>query len=97
MVFLGFLLTMSTASPDLDCQRFRWLRFAAEDCVLKHRSSLPGASLPRFDLMVETYGELNAAKSNAVLVCHALSGHHHVAGYYRDAPDPTRSEGWWRT
>ncbi|HQA34765.1 MAG TPA: alpha/beta fold hydrolase, partial [Casimicrobium huifangae] len=54
-----------------------------------------GASLPRFDLMVETYGELNAAKSNAVLVCHALSGHHHVAGYYQDAPDPSRSEGWW--
>ena len=54
-----------------------------------------GASLPRFDLMVETYGELNAAKSNAVLVCHALSGHHHVAGYYKDAPDPSRSEGWW--
>lgn len=54
-----------------------------------------GASLPRYDLMVETYGELNAAKSNAVLVCHALSGHHHVAGYYKDAPDPSRSEGWW--
>ena len=45
--------------------------------------------------MVETHGELNAAKSNAVLVCHALSGHHHVAGYYKDAPDPSRSEGWW--
>lgn len=54
-----------------------------------------GATLERFDLMVETYGELNAAKSNAVLVCHALSGHHHVAGYYQDAPDPSRSEGWW--
>ncbi len=54
-----------------------------------------GSTLPRFDLMVETYGELNAARSNAVLVCHALSGHHHVAGYYKDAPDPSRSEGWW--
>ncbi|MBS0314449.1 MAG: homoserine O-acetyltransferase [Proteobacteria bacterium] len=54
-----------------------------------------GAVLPRYDLMVETYGELNAARSNAVLVCHALSGHHHVAGYYRDAPDVARSEGWW--
>ena len=38
---------------------------------------------------------LNAAKSNAVLVCHALSGHHHAAGYYRDTLDPSRSEGWW--
>jgi homoserine O-acetyltransferase/O-succinyltransferase len=51
-----------------------------------------GAVLHDFELMVETYGELNAAKSNAVLVCHALSGHHHVAGYYRDQ---LKSEGWW--
>ena len=39
-----------------------------------------GALLPSFDLVYETYGTLNAAKSNAILVCHALSGHHHVAG-----------------
>jgi homoserine O-acetyltransferase/O-succinyltransferase len=51
-----------------------------------------GATLHDFELMVETYGELNAAKTNAVLVCHALSGHHHVAGYYRDQQ---KSEGWW--
>ncbi len=54
-----------------------------------------GASLPRFDLMVETYGELNAARTNAVLVCHALSGHQHVAGFYKEAPEPAKSEGWW--
>lgn len=51
-----------------------------------------GAVIEDFELMVETYGELNAARTNAVLVCHALSGHHHVAGYYRDQ---MRSEGWW--
>lgn len=51
-----------------------------------------GAFLHDFELIVETYGELNAAKTNAVLVCHALSGHHHVAGYYRDQ---LKSEGWW--
>jgi homoserine O-acetyltransferase/O-succinyltransferase len=51
-----------------------------------------GASLHDFELMVETYGRLNPAKSNAVLVCHALSGHHHVAGYYKDQ---IKSEGWW--
>jgi homoserine O-acetyltransferase/O-succinyltransferase len=51
-----------------------------------------GASLHDFELMVETYGELNASRTNAVLVCHALSGHHHVAGYYRDQ---IKSEGWW--
>ena len=53
-----------------------------------------GATLDRYDLTIETYGELNAARSNAVLVCHALSGHHHVAGFYKDALDPTKSEGW---
>lgn len=41
-----------------------------------------GRILPRFDLMVETYGTLNADKSNAILICHALSGHHHAAGYH---------------
>jgi homoserine O-acetyltransferase/O-succinyltransferase len=51
-----------------------------------------GASLHDFELMVETYGELNSARTNAVLVCHALSGHHHVAGYYKDQ---IKSEGWW--
>ena len=51
-----------------------------------------GAVLPAYDLVYETYGTLNAAKSNAILVCHALSGHHHVAGTYADAPE---SIGWW--
>ena len=49
-----------------------------------------GSVLPGFELMYETYGTLNAAKSNAILVCHALSGHHHVAGEYADG-----SIGWW--
>ena len=51
-----------------------------------------GASLPGFELVFETYGTLNAARSNAVLVCHALSGGHHVAGTYADDP---KSVGWW--
>lgn len=51
-----------------------------------------GQTLPRFDLMVETYGRLNADKSNAVLICHALSGNHHVAGKYT-AED--KYPGWW--
>ena len=51
-----------------------------------------GAVLPQFDLVYETYGSLNADKSNAVLICHALSGTHHVAGKY-SADD--KYPGWW--
>jgi homoserine O-acetyltransferase len=51
-----------------------------------------GTELPGFELAYETYGTLNAARSNAILVCHALSGHHHVAGCYADAP---KNLGWW--
>lgn len=51
-----------------------------------------GATLPGYQLRFETYGELNADKSNAILICHALSGHHHVAGRYH-ADDKT--PGWW--
>lgn len=48
--------------------------------------------LPQYDLMVETYGTLNADKSNAVLICHALSGDHHVAGYHSLEDS---KPGWW--
>lgn len=51
-----------------------------------------GRTLPGFELVFETYGELNAAKSNAILICHALSGHHHAAGFHH--PDDKRP-GWW--
>jgi homoserine O-acetyltransferase len=51
-----------------------------------------GASLANYDLMVETYGTLNAARSNAVLVCHALNASHHVAGVYAGEP---KNVGWW--
>jgi homoserine O-acetyltransferase/O-succinyltransferase len=51
-----------------------------------------GAVLPRYELMYETYGKLNSDKSNAILICHALSGYHHVAGYYADNE---KNIGWW--
>ena len=51
-----------------------------------------GAVLPAYQLCFETYGTLNAARSNAILICHALSGHHHVAGRYA-ATD--KAAGWW--
>ncbi len=51
-----------------------------------------GAALRDYTLVYETYGTLNADRSNAVLVCHALNASHHVAGTYADSD---RSEGWW--
>lgn len=51
-----------------------------------------GESLDGFELIYETYGQLDSTASNAVLVCHALSGNHHAAGVYED--DDTRP-GWW--
>ncbi len=51
-----------------------------------------GAVLENYELVFETYGELNEKKSNAVLICHALSGSHHVAGYHSENP---KSAGWW--
>ncbi len=51
-----------------------------------------GQVLPAYTLAVETYGTLNAERSNAVLICHALNASHHVAGMDADQPD---SVGWW--
>ena len=53
-----------------------------------------GASVHGYDLAYETYGTLNADKSNAVLICHALNASHHVAGVYAGQD---KSEGWWDT
>jgi homoserine O-acetyltransferase len=51
-----------------------------------------GQVLPGFSLRYETYGELNAARDNAIVVCHALSGDHHCAGWHSPAD---RKPGWW--
>jgi homoserine O-acetyltransferase len=53
-----------------------------------------GRTLASYDLVYETYGELNADHSNAVLICHALSGDHHAAGYHSMED---RKPGWWET
>jgi len=53
-----------------------------------------GASIRGYSLAYETYGKLNADKSNAVLICHALNASHHVAGTYEGQD---KSEGWWDT
>ena len=51
-----------------------------------------GAQIRDYRLAYETYGSLNAQRSNAVLICHALNASHHVAGVYADAP---HNVGWW--
>ncbi|MDR0214798.1 MAG: homoserine O-acetyltransferase [Comamonas sp.] len=51
-----------------------------------------GGFIADYDLAFETYGQLNADKSNAIVVCHALNASHHVAGVYEGQP---KSEGWW--
>ncbi len=51
-----------------------------------------GSAIRAYDLCYETYGALNADKSNAVLICHALNASHHVAGVYAGQKN---SEGWW--
>jgi homoserine O-acetyltransferase len=51
-----------------------------------------GGVLPAYQLTYETYGQLNAKRDNAVLICHALNASHHVAGYYEGQE---KSTGWW--
>ena len=51
-----------------------------------------GRTLPNYTLIYETYGTLNADKSNAILICHALSGHHHAAGKHHE---DDKRPGWW--
>ena len=62
---------------------------------MRFEAALPlqsGASIRDYALSYETYGQLNADKSNAVLICHALNASHHVAGVYEGQD---KSEGWW--
>jgi homoserine O-acetyltransferase len=53
-----------------------------------------GKALNEYNLVIETYGELNSERNNAVLVCHALSGDHHAAGYHAVEDE---KPGWWDT
>ena len=53
-----------------------------------------GRELADYDLVYETYGTLNARRSNAILLCHALSGNHHAAGYHAETD---RKPGWWES
>lgn len=69
----------------------------AEPKSMRFAEPLPlrsGAAVRDYDLAYETYGTLNADRSNAVLVCHALNASHHVAGVYAGQE---KSEGWWDT
>ena len=63
--------------------------------IFSYKENFPlesGKNLKGFDLIYETYGELSKSKDNAILICHALSGNHHAAGF---APDDDKKPGWW--
>jgi homoserine O-acetyltransferase len=67
----------------------------AKPLAMHFAEALPlqsGANLRDYTLAYETYGTLNAERSNAVLICHALNASHHVAGVYEGQ---AKSEGWW--
>ena len=71
------------------------MSFIAHAQSLHFDAPLPlqsGARIRGYDLTFETYGRLNAARDNAVLICHALNASHHVAGRYEGQD---RSGGWW--
>lgn len=63
--------------------------YARFDTPLKLAS---GQSLEQYQIAYETYGTLNAKANNAILICHALSGHHHAAGFHSENDDKA---GWW--
>lgn len=72
-----------------------FMSFIATPQSLHFADALPlqgGGTIRDYTLAFETYGTLNADRSNAVLVCHALNASHHVAGVYEGQP---KSEGWW--
>jgi homoserine O-acetyltransferase len=83
---LAIQLTMSSHPGSVGIVTPRTLRFAQPLALAS------GGSLSDYTLMVETYGELNAERSNAVLICHALNASHHVAGSYAGQP---KNVGWW--
>ena len=65
-----------------------------ETNIMKFKESLKlesGRILDNYEIIYETYGELNADKSNVIVICHALSGSHHAAGRYDNEAKP----GWW--
>ncbi len=75
----------------------RDLRTQSDDCqVFRSAEELPldcGRALAPFEIAYQTYGELNAGRSNAILVCHALTGDQHVANLHPMTGKP----GWWET
>jgi homoserine O-acetyltransferase len=74
---------------------FFWMSLTVTPQSMSFSQALPlqgGGSLRDYHLSYETYGRLNAERSNAVLICHALNASHHVAGTYAGQ---AKSEGWW--
>src|SRR6202165_43677 len=83
----GFFIAMSEIDPRSVGAAVPQRAGFLEPLIMK-----AGKTLASYELVYETYGALNDCRSNAVLVCHALSGSHHVAGFYADDP---KKIGWW--
>ena len=84
-------LPPDNAAPDASSADKRWIVTPQTAHFTEPFALTLGGVLPTHQIVYETYGTLNADRSNAVLVCHALSGDHHAAGYHEGAQRP----GWW--
>lgn len=80
--------TVSTVEQPGEVGLVQWYDFVSDRPFVFES----GDEIPGFTIRYETYGQLNAERSNAILICHALSGDHHCAGIHRITDKKT---GWW--
>ena len=85
-------MSKSTEFQDIDPQEGKVGVVCPQTYEHDRKFEMENGSLEQFDLIYETYGELNEEGTNAILICHALTGDHHVAGVYSKED---RQPGWW--
>ena len=85
-------MSKSTEFQDTDSQKGQVGVVCPQTYEHDRKFEMENGSLENFQLIYETYGKLNAEGTNAILICHALTGDHHVAGVYSKED---RQPGWW--